>query len=95
MTLSKLEAHLLKLIIPFIRIAQVLWYGEFPIKGPMITVEADVKKNLNEKIIPQQQELIPVALKGKFTYEENIMEEIVSKHKRSFFQYFKLYITLY
>ena len=89
-TLSKLEAHLLKLVIPFIRIAQVPGYGEFKIKGPMITVEADVNKTLNEKILPRQQELIPVTLKRKFTYKENVMEEIVSKSKiRSYFNYFK------
>merc|ERR1712030_103349 len=83
-------AHLLKLVIPFIRIAQVPGYGEFKIKGPMITVEADVNKTLNEKILPRQEELIPVALKRKFTYKENVMEEIVSKSKiRSYFNYFK------
>ena len=89
-SLSKLEAHLLKLVIPFIRIAQVPGYGEFKIKGPMITVEADVKKTLNEKILPRQQELIPVALKRKFTYKANVMEEIVEKSKiQSYFDYFK------
>ena len=76
-TLSKLEAHLLKLVIPFIRISQFPWYGEFKIKGPMITFELDVKKTLNEKILPWQQELIPVALKRKFTSKKNFMEEIV------------------
>ena len=70
-SLSKLEAHLLKLVIPFIRIAQVPGYGEFKIKGLMITVEADVKKTLNEKILPRQQELIPVALKRKSIYKKN------------------------
>ena len=80
---------MLKLVIPFIRIAQVPGYGEFKIKGPMITVEADVKKTLNEKILPRQQELMPVALKRKFIYKENVMEEIVSKLKRiSYFNYF-------
>merc|ERR1712240_392295 len=42
MSLSKLESHLLKLIIPFIRIAYIPGYGQFKVKGPMITVEADV-----------------------------------------------------
>merc|ERR1712121_169889 len=40
MSLSKLESHLLKLIIPFIRIAYIPGYGQFKVKGPMITVEA-------------------------------------------------------
>ena len=70
---------MLKLVIPFIRIAQVPRYGEFKIRGPMITVEADVKKTLNEKILQEQQELIP-----------DYMEEIVSKIKiESYFNYFK------
>ena len=91
MTLSKLEAHLLKLVIPFIRIAHVPGSGEFKVKGPMITVEADVKKTLNEQILPREQELIPVVLKRKFTYKENYIEEIVSKQKiKNYFDYFKL-----
>ena len=66
---------MLKLVIPFRRIAHVPGYGEFKIKGPMITVEADVKKTLNEKILPRQQELIPVALKIKFTYKEKVLQK--------------------
>ena len=43
----------------------------------MITVEADVTKTLNEKILPRQQELIPVALKRKLSYKGTVMEEMV------------------
>ena len=57
MTLSKLEVHLLKLMIPFIRIAHVPGSGEFKVKGPMITVEADVKKTLNEKYYQENKSL--------------------------------------
>ena len=78
-------------MIPFIRIAHVPSSGEFKVKGPMITVEADVKKTLNEQILPREQELIPVVLKRKFTYKENYIQEIVSKQKiRKYFDYFKL-----
>jgi len=49
MILSRLEAHLLKLVIPFIRKAQAPGNGEFKIKGPMISVEAYVKKHLMRK----------------------------------------------
>merc|ERR1712240_555267 len=76
MSLSKLESHLLKLIIPFIRIAYIPGYGQFKVKGPMITVEADVTETLNEKVLPRQQELIPVALKRKMSYKGTVMEEI-------------------
>ena len=90
MTLSKLEAHLLKLVIPFIRITAIPGYGEVKVKGPMITVEADIKKTIDERILPRQQELIPVSLKRKFTYKGNVMEEIVSKQKViTYFNYFK------
>merc|ERR1711881_413945 len=90
MSLSKLESHLLKLIIPFIRIAHIPGYGQYKVKGPMITVEADVTKTLNEKILPRQQELIPVALKRKLTYKGTVMEEMVSKNKvQAYFDYLK------
>ena len=80
-----------KLVIPFIRIAHVPGYGEFKVKGPMITVEADVKKTIDEKILPRQQELIPVSLKRKLIYKGTIMEEIVSKTKvETYFNYFKM-----
>merc|ERR1711867_139760 len=79
MSLSKLESHLLKLIIPFIRIAYIPGYGQFKVKGPMITVEADVTETLNEKVLPRQQELIPVALKRKMSYKGTFMEEMVYK----------------
>ena len=96
MSLSKLESHLLKLIIPFIRIAHIPGYGQYKVKGPMITVEADVTKTLNEKILPRQQELIPVALKRKLTYKGTVMEEMVSKNKvQTYFNYFKTFNPLF
>ena len=63
MTLSKLESHLLKLVIPLIRIAHVPGYGVFKVKGPMITVEADVKDTIQKKILLRKPELNPVSLK--------------------------------
>merc|ERR1712089_55148 len=96
MSLSKLESHLLKLIIPFIRIAHIPGYGQYKVKGPMITVEADVTNTLNEKILPRQQELIPVALKRKLSYKGTVMEEMVSKNKvQAYFDYFKTYNPLF
>merc|ERR1712240_950272 len=96
MSLSKLESHLLKLIIPFIRIAYIPGYGQYKVKGPMITVEADVTETLNEKVLPRQQELIPVALKRKLSYKGTFMEEIVSKSKvQEYFNYFKEFNDLF
>merc|ERR1711955_145403 len=96
MSLSKLESHLLKLIISFIRIAHIPGYGQYKAKGPMITVEADVTETLNEKILPRQQELIPVALKRKLSYKGTVMEEMVSKNKvQAYFNYFKKFNHLF
>ena len=96
MSLSKLESHLLKLIIPFIRIAYIPGYGQYKVKGPMITVEADVTETLNEKVLPRQQELIPVALKRKLSYKGTVMEEMVSKNKvQEYFNYFKTFNPLF
>ena len=56
----------------------------------MITVEADVRKTMNEKILPRNQELIPLALKRKLTYKGIVMEGILSKTKvQEYFDYFK------
>ena len=46
----------------------------------MVTVEAEVTDTMN-KILPRNQELIPVCLKRKMEYKGNVMEEIVSKSK--------------
>merc|ERR1711955_91419 len=96
MSLSKLESHLLKLIIPFIRIAYIPGYGQYKVKGPMITVEADVTELLKKKILPRHQELIPVALKRKLSYKGTVMEEMVSKNKvQAYFNYFKKFNHLF
>ena len=47
-------------MIPFVRIAHIPEYGEFKVKGPMLTVEAEVQKTMAEKILPREQDLIPV-----------------------------------
>ena len=49
MTMNKLEAYLLRLVIPFKRIAHVAGYGEFMVKAQMITVEADVKDTFHKE----------------------------------------------
>ncbi len=56
----------------------------------MITVEANVKDTIHEKILPREQDLIPVSLKRKFEYKGNYMEEMTSKRKiEEYFNYFK------
>ena len=77
-------------------LAYIPGYGQYKVKGPMITVEADVTETLNEKVLPRQQELIPVALKRKLSYKGTVMEEMVSKSKvQAYFNYFKKFNHLF
>ena len=95
MKLNNCEAHLLKLIIPFIRIAHIPRSSDFKVLGPVINVEADVSDTF-DKILPINQDLIPVALKRKPEYTGSYIEEIVSKSKLiKYFEYFKASNPLY
>jgi len=89
MKLNNCEAHLLKLIISFIRVAHIPRSSEFKVFGPVINIKADVTK-MFEKIIPVEQDHIPIALKRWPEYEGAYSEEVVSKTKwMKYFQYFK------
>ena len=89
MKLNKCEAHLLKLIIPFIRVAHIPRSSEFKVMGPVINVEADVTE-IVEKILPIDQDLIPVALKRRPEYKGSYIEEVISKKKlMKYFLYFR------
>ena len=46
----------------------------------MILISADVEETMN-KILPRDQNLIPVALKRKLIYEGHYMREIIDKNK--------------
>ena len=95
MTLNKLESHLLKLIIPFIRVVHIPRSSEFKILGPMICVEADVKQTM-DKLLPVEQDLIPVCLKRRPEYKGHFIEEVVSMTKIvQYFEYFKAYNPLF
>ena len=77
-------------MISFVRIAHIPAYGAFKVKGPMITVEANVKDTFHKKILPREQDLIPISFKRKLAYKGNYMEEIISKSKiEEYFNYFK------
>jgi hypothetical protein len=89
MVLNKCEAHLLKLIIPFIRVVHIPRSAEFKIHGPLICVESNIKQSL-ETVLPIDQELIPVALKRRPEYKGAYVEEVVSKKKiMAYFTYLK------
>ena len=56
----------------------------------MITVEAHLKDTIENKILPRQQDLIPVSFKRKFAYKGNYKKEMTSKSKiEKYFNYFK------
>ena len=49
-----------------------------------------MKDTIHEKILPREQDLIPVSFKRKFAYKGNYMEEMISKSKiQEYFNYFK------
>ena len=95
MKLNRLEGHLLKLIIPFISIVHITHSRDVKIKGPMISVEADIKPTI-DKLLPRCPQLIPVALKRKLEYKGNYIEEMVDTQKvLLYFDYFKKYYPLF
>ena len=93
--LNRLEAHLLKLIIPFIRIARCGRGNYLKVKGDLILISSDVAHSLN-KILPIQQELIPVRFKRKLSYHGSYIEEFIDKQKvEIYFKWLKKHNFLY
>ena len=90
MKLNRCENHLLKLNLPFIRIAHCPRSADFKVLGPMICVEARVEETMDE-LLPLTQQLIPVAIKRKMEYSGSYVAEIVDKEKvKQYYEYFKL-----
>jgi len=89
MKLNRCEAHLLKLVIPFLRVAHLPRSADFKVIGPMICVQAAVHDTFND-ILPLNQELIPVALKRKLEYKGSYICEVISRSKlETYFTFFK------
>ena len=93
--LNKLEAHLLKLVIPFTRIAHCPRGRYTKVKGSVILISSDVKHSMS-KILPRKQKLLPVCLKRKLEYTGNYMEEVIDREKvESYFNFFKRFNPLF
>ena len=93
--LNKLEAHLLKLTLPFIRIAHCPRGAYFKLKGSLIMISADIPHSLS-RILPQDQNILPVCFKRKLEYHGNYLEETISKNKvKAYFDFFKKNNPLY
>ena len=78
--LNRLESYLLKLVIPFIRIAHCPRGRYFKVKGDLILISSDISHSLS-KVLPLQQSLIPVSFKRKINYTGSFIEEYIEKEK--------------
>ena len=93
--LNKLEAHLLKLVIPFVRIAHCQRGSYLKVKGNLILISANITHSLS-KILPKEQNILPVCFKRKMEYKGNFLEEMIDKNKVDlYFKFFKNYNPLY
>ena len=93
--LNKLEAHLLKLVIPFVRIAHCQSGSYLKVKGNLILISANITHSLS-KILPKEQNILPVCFKRKMEYKGNFLEEMIDKNKVDlYFKFFKNYNPLY
>ena len=93
--MNKLESYLLKLVIPFIRIAHCPRGSYFKVKGDLILISSDIYHSLS-KILPLQQSLIPVCFKRKLSYDGSYIEEYIEKVKvKMYFDWLKTHNHLY
>ena len=75
-----MEDHLLKPIIPFIRIGHMPRGRYLKLMGDLIMVTSNVKATL-QSILPVPQNLIPITLKRKMEYKGHYMQEFIDKKK--------------
>ena len=93
--LNRLESYLLKLIIPFVRIAHCPRSHYFKVKGDLILIASDISHSLS-KVLPRNQSLIPVSFKRKLSYSGSYIEEYVEKEKvQLYFAWLKRYNHLF
>ena len=89
--LNRLEDYLLKPVIPFIRIGHLPRGSYFQVKGELIMISADVVESL-QKILPVNQDLVPVSFKKKLEYTGHYISEYIDKKKiQIYFDWFKKY----
>ena len=78
--LNRLGAFILKLIIPFVRVANCRRGRYLMVKGKSILISSDILDTLS-KILPTDQQLLPVSLKRKLQYRGSFLEEWVDVKK--------------
>ena len=65
------------------------------VKGDLILISADVSHSLS-KILPQEQNLLPVAFKRKLAYSGSFLEEMIETEKVvQYFSWLKKHNHLY
>ena len=68
--LNRLESFILKLVIPFVRVANCKRGIYLMVKGNLILISSDLPHSLS-KILPTDQQLLPVSLKRKLQYRDS------------------------
>ena len=93
--LNRLESYLLKLVIPFVRVAHCPRGPYLKVKGDLILISSDLEHSMS-RILPVNQNLIPVCFKRKLAYSGSYIEEVVEKKKvELFFKFLKMNNHLY
>ena len=93
--LNRLECFLLKLVIPFIRVAHCPRGVYFKVKGDLILISSDISHSLS-KVLPVNQGLIPVCFKRKLSYGGSYIEEYIEREKvKQYYSWYKKYNHLY
>ena len=87
--LNKLEDFILKIILPFVRVAHCKRGPYLMVKGNLVLISNDIDKSLS-KIVPNEQQLLPVSFKRKMQYKGAFLEEWIDVEKvKMYFSWFK------
>ena len=93
--LNKLEDFLLKLCIPFIRIAHLPSGPYSQVKSGLVMFSSEVDQSI-KKILPLTQKLLPISFKRSMKYDGHFIEEYVDRDKvLAYFQWFRKNNHLY
>ena len=93
--LNKVERFLLKLVIPFIRVAHCERGTQMRVRGNLILISADVASSLS-KILPLSQNIVPIRFKRKLVYDGHYLAEYVDRRKiELYFNWFQRHNPLF
>ena len=78
--LNLMEQYLLKLTIPFIRVAHVPRSPLFKLIGGSICIQADISHSM-ERLNINPETIIPVSFRRKLSYKGHYLEQVINKEK--------------